>query len=405
MVNSYLLKKKIAAAFRAIWLATAKSAKAFYRLAFAKRTILFVTNQKIRSVTLGPLTQAAVFVFIAWVGNLFIQSLNYNKIIDEKAQEISHLKSMNGYFEREFGNVNDKLKKVNEYLMSVTGGVHEVKAEEEDMVKPVRVNEEGFSKQDKHTLRNLNEVNGKLAEIQSLAKARMKKIERAIAVTGLNVKKTSLIAADKYAEELMQHYAKNKAQGGPLKDNTSLDSALALSSDSYDIESHLKKLKFTSELDYLILLEGLAKSMPLARPMKNYYISSGFGVRIDPITGGHASHRGLDFVGPQNEKIISPSGGKVILAGRYSDYGNAIVIDHGFGITTRYGHLSKVKVAPGQIVKAGQVIAIQGNTGRSTGQHLHYEVRYRNAPLNPRKFLEAGEILFNDEKSVKYVNS
>jgi len=95
----------------------------------------------------------------------------------------------------------------------------------------------------------------------------------------------------------------------------------------------------------------------------------------------------------------------VILAGKFSDYGTAIVIDHGFGITTRYGHLSQIKVQEGQVVKQGEVIALQGNTGRSTGSHLHYEVRYKDIPLNPRKFLEAGDILFNDEKAPSHVNS
>jgi len=171
------------------------------------------------------------------------------------------------------------------------------------------------------------------------------------------------------------------------------------------IERHLQTLKFNSEIDYLMVLERLANIMPLSRPMKNYYISSSFGRRADPITRRHALHHGLDFVGVTNEKIVSPSLGKVVLAGKFSNYGNAVVIDHGFGITTRYGHLAMVKVGTGQIVKKGDVIAIQGNTGRSTGPHLHYEVRYKNIPLNPKKFLEAGDALFNNEKTINYANS
>ena len=145
--------------------------------------------------------------------------------------------------------------------------------------------------------------------------------------------------------------------------------------------------------------------MPLARPMKGYYISSGFGRRTDPVTHRKATHQGLDFVGKKNAEILSPSEGIVTLAGRYSDYGNAIVIDHGFGITTRYGHLSSVKVKKGQFVTKNQVIATQGSSGRSTGDHLHYEVRYKKTPLNPGKFLKAGDTLFNDKEKAKYVNS
>jgi murein DD-endopeptidase MepM/ murein hydrolase activator NlpD len=128
-------------------------------------------------------------------------------------------------------------------------------------------------------------------------------------------------------------------------------------------------------------------------------------MRSDPITNRKTLHHGLDFVGLENEKIYSPSSGKVILAGKFSEYGNAIVIDHGFGITTRYGHLSSIKVKEGQIVKKGENIALQGNTGRSTGDHLHYEVRYKNIPLNPKKFLEAGQILFNNQQNIRHVNS
>jgi murein DD-endopeptidase MepM/ murein hydrolase activator NlpD len=152
------------------------------------------------------------------------------------------------------------------------------------------------------------------------------------------------------------------------------------------------------------VLEKLTKALPLSQPMKNYYISSGFGHRIDPITNRHTPHRGLDFVGSKREKIISPSAGKVILARWFSDYGNAIVIDHGYGVTTRYGHLSKIKVAEGERIKQGKIIGLQGSTGRSTGDHLHYEVRYRNTPLNPKKFLEAGEILITNDNAIKHVN-
>lgn len=143
--------------------------------------------------------------------------------------------------------------------------------------------------------------------------------------------------------------------------------------------------------------------MPFGKPMKNYHISSSYGTRIDPITGRKARHRGLDFVGVDKEPIISPSDGKVILAGKYSEYGNAVVIDHGFGITTRYGHLSEIKVRKGQIVKTGEVIALQGNSGRSTGPHLHYEVRYKKSPLNPSKFLEAGKFLSPGVENIEHV--
>ncbi len=96
---------------------------------------------------------------------------------------------------------------------------------------------------------------------------------------------------------------------------------------------------------------------------------------------------------------------RVIFAGKKNGYGSAVIISHGYKITTLYGHLSTIKVRVGQSVGKGEIIAQQGSTGRSTGEHLHYEVRYKNIPLNPRKFLEAGDQLLNDENNSKYVSS
>lgn len=413
MKRSYFWKKKITEITKSCGSFLVKSLARLYKLVFTKRTVLFVTNEKIRSITLGPVLQACVFLFIAWVANLFMQSLRYDEVISMKSEEISRLKSVNSFFEEEFDNVNDKLRKINEYLASLSGGTHNVSATEplDNFKQPKNFKEEDLSKRDKHTLNKAKEAENQLASIQSIAQSRIKKIEGAIALTGLNVKKNMPKELQgknsKAIKEISLNSKKSTAQGGPLHEDPKLEAALAassLSSDDY-FERHLQTVKFTSELDYLMVLERLANVLPLSRPMKNYYVSSGFGSRTDPITGRRASHHGLDFVGVTNEKIISPSYGRVVLAGQFSGYGNAVVIDHGFGITTRYGHLSSVKVKEGQMVKKGDVIATQGSTGRSTGPHLHYEVRYRNTPLNPRKFLEAGEALFNNANAPKYANS
>jgi murein DD-endopeptidase MepM/ murein hydrolase activator NlpD len=412
MKRSYFLKKKIADLSKAFGVFLLKVAIRSYKFVFTKRTVLFVTNQKIRSVTVGPVLQFCLFFFFAWVGNLFIQSLYYNEIINAKSEEISSLKSVNNYFEDEFNDVNDKLKKINEYLATVTGNTHMVKAVEPTFKQPKTFKEEDLSKRDKHTFKRIKETNVQLAEVHTVVESRIKKIEGAISITGLNIKKIPHKLPKKESKEEVREISlngKNRlkgGQGGPFHEMGVLDAALkgSMKENEDDLERNLEKVKFTSEIDYLMVLEKLANVMPFAKPMKNYYVSSGFGGRRDPITGRIASHQGLDFVGVTKEKIISPSTGRVILAGKFSDYGNAVVIDHGFGITTRYGHLSEVKVKEGQVVKRGQVLALQGNTGRSTGPHLHYEVRYKNIPLNPKKFLQAGEALLNDETGVKYVN-
>lgn len=409
-MNRYFLKKKIADLFTKTGRNLINFCAHIYKLIFTKRTILFVTNQKIRSISLGPVSQMCLILVFAWVINLFNQSLRYNEIISAKSEEISKLQSLNSYFQEEFSDVNERLTKINDYLISITGNTHKVSGEERPEFKtPNNVKEDELSQDDLHTLNEIKKADSMLADFHSFTRDRIKTIEDAITITGLNLKKNPNLASNKVKEtsserEISLNNKKDfmNHQGGPLVE---LDSIQDRFSDEDEIQKHLTKVAFTNDVDHLTMLERLVSIMPLSRPMKNYYISSGFGSRTDPITGRHALHQGLDFVGPNNEKVISPSGGKVILAGRFSDYGNAVVIDHGFGITTRYGHLATVKVSEGQLVKKGQVIATQGSTGRSTGSHLHYEVRYRNTPLNPRKFLEAGDHLFNDERNVKYVNS
>ncbi len=383
-----------------------------YKLLFAKRTILFVTNKKIRTLTLGPAVQALMLIALVFIGDLFVQTLRYDQVVSEKSDQISHLQSANEYFQDEVGDLNEKLAKITEYLHAVTGSSQEVKGEEFKFNQPKSFKEQDLSGQDSHTFKQLKDANQKLAHIQTIAQGRIKKIENIISITGLNLNKMPQKILHEKSSDLEREISLNekkhlvKGQGGPESDINSLEEIMnAKSQEQEDLEKHLEKMKFTNAIDYLIALEKVATALPLARPMKNYYISSGFGSRVDPITGRSARHQGLDFVGMSQEKIISPSVGKVILAGKYSDYGNAVVIDHGFGITTRYGHLSAVKVKNGQMVKKGEVIALQGNTGRSTGQHLHYEVRYKNIPLNPRKFLEAGEALINEEKNIKHANS
>lgn len=392
-IKSFLRKRRFLAILIAIRTSIANAVEDLFRLIFTKRTILFVTSQKIRSITLGPISQLCVFIAIAWVANLFYQSVQYDKIINEKSQEITRLNDVNDYFENEFSNINQKLHKVNDYLISITGQGTPASNQIKPLKLPANVNEETLSKADKHTLNQIKEASGALFDIQNAANSRIKKIEETIAITGLHIKNSAGI----------KQPSSIGGQGGPLVAINSLDNSLT--SKSFFETEKAATIKFANEIDRLIILEKLTQVMPLARPIKSYFVSSGFGVRTDPITGGLARHQGLDFVGPNHEKIISPSSGRVVLAGKFSDYGNAVVIDHGFGITTRYGHLSAVKVEKGQLVKKGDVIALQGSTGRSTGQHLHYEIRYKNTPLNPRKFLEAGDALFNDSTIIKHANS
>ena len=175
------------------------------------------------------------------------------------------------------------------------------------------------------------------------------------------------------------------AMGGPL---------ISLSTGRGSLDQRFQRLGVSlARMD--ALERGLA-GIPQVMPASLEYISSGFGYRSDPFTGGAAYHAGLDFRGPIGAPIYAAAAGTVSVAGVRSGYGNCIEIDHGNGLMTRYAHMSGYRARAGQKVAAGQVVGLIGSTGRSTGPHLHFEVRINDRPLNPRPFLEAAAHVFQE---------
>ncbi|HUK03925.1 MAG TPA: M23 family metallopeptidase [Burkholderiales bacterium] len=151
-----------------------------------------------------------------------------------------------------------------------------------------------------------------------------------------------------------------------------------------------------SRTDMLGLLEAQMfeqavkkKAMPTMMPVNSPYNASSFGYRIDPFTGQQAMHEGIDFITDVGTPVVAAAGGVVQFAGFHPQYGNMVDIDHGNDLVTRYAHLSKVLVKEGDLVQRGRRIGDSGTTGRSTGPHLHFEVRYRGVAQNPMKFLLA----------------
>ncbi len=181
-------------------------------------------------------------------------------------------------------------------------------------------------------------------------------------------------------------------QGGPYmpamqKDvsladmNQQLASLSGLLNDRNDKLGALETLLMQSSLD-----KKLFPSMP---PISEGWHSSNFGWRIDPFTGKYAMHEGVDFVVPEGSPIYASANGIVVYSDYHEQYGNMVEIDHGNDIVTRYAHASRLLVKAGQMVRRGQEIAMVGNTGRSTGNHLHFEVRYKGIAQNPARFLQA----------------
>ncbi|MEM8949283.1 MAG: peptidoglycan DD-metalloendopeptidase family protein [Pseudomonadota bacterium] len=170
-------------------------------------------------------------------------------------------------------------------------------------------------------------------------------------------------------------------QGGPFQ---------LAGADAGDAE---KTDKITTDIQRLVALQTMARTLPLGAPLDHYNLTSPFGKRSDPITGELAFHGGLDFGAAPNSKIRATAPGRVIHAGPLGPYGNTVEIDHGMGVTTRFGHLKSVSVEIGQEVSFRDVIGIIGSTGRSTGRHLHYEVRLDGEAYDPAKFLDTGRNL------------
>ena len=129
------------------------------------------------------------------------------------------------------------------------------------------------------------------------------------------------------------------------------------------------------------------RMLPTMKPVKGPYNASAFGRRVDPFTGQWSMHEGVDFLADFGSSIVAAAAGVVVFSGSHPQYGYMVDIDHGNDLVTRYAHASKLLVREGDVVQRGHKLGEVGSTGRSTGPHLHFEVRYRGAPQNPSKFL------------------
>lgn len=198
--------------------------------------------------------------------------------------------------------------------------------------------------------------------------------------------KSADLDADKLLRTIRNNYS---GQGGPI-------SPLIVTPGGYEgHEDETRVNAILRGLDQVALYRLAALKTPFAIPVKGAYRqTSGFGHRTDPITGGKRMHRGTDFAGPRGLPIIATADGTVVFAGRQSGYGNIIKISHENNTETFYAHLSKIRVKKGERVSRGDHIGDMGSTGRSTGTHLHYEVRIDGKPVNAMRFIKAARDVF-----------
>jgi len=225
---------------------------------------------------------------------------------------------------------------------------------------------------DAHLDRLIAKQSQLIRSIEDILHRDVTKIERLFEMAGLTT------------DQIFEYHASNiAAQGGPLTRYATMP--LGVGTDDSEFQA------LAEEVDQRNILKKTLSQMPLAKPVMHYYVSSRFGRRRDPIRQSWAFHGGIDMAGLHGTPVRATAEGLVTFGRRNGPYGRMVEIDHGNGFKTRYGHLSTVLVNKGEVISTGDRIALMGNTGRSTGTHLHYEIRFNGSPLNPAKFFEAAK--------------
>ena len=228
-------------------------------------------------------------------------------------------------------------------------------------------------------------VSSDIARLAAATEARVRQIEERQQVLA------AMIAGQKIDPAVIAKLGYALPQGGKLAQGGPFDSAT-------QADPTFKSL-FTSWKKLDNIADG-AIAVPSDKPVKTAEFTSGYGIRSDPFQGRAARHQGIDLAAPYGTPIYATADGIVSEAGWNSGgYGNLIKLDHGRGIETRYGHLSAILVRAGQHVTRGQQIARMGSTGRSTGSHLHYEVRIDARAVNPIPFMKSNDYLLAMQKN------
>ena len=211
-----------------------------------------------------------------------------------------------------------------------------------------------------------------LTQTAAIADQRANDVEKSLTRLGVNV------------ENLIHHRNENRGQGGPFVPLVTRSPA--------DEEANKDMAELLARLDHWDDVKAVTAALPLAEPLhEEWDVNSPFGARFDPLNDSAGVHEGMDMGGaPIGTPIYATGEGHVKMAGPYDRYGLTVDVDHGNGFVTRYAHLSQIKVHPGQKVTRETVIGLLGNTGRTTGAHLHYEVRIDDVPRNPLTYIMAG---------------
>lgn len=377
----------------------------FFKQIFRKRNIIVMCEQSIDQYPISGKAQAALLVSVlggfCWLSYATGSYMTSQAVMEQKdrqlqstalktqqmGQEYSLLKRDLEKLSENKGELGDYAKLVLEQHVSAAdkefslSELMTVQSSEENMADSMALLEESNEAQERLIARvsylesrvtKLQNENKQIVDVvQTRTRDKIKELREVIKIAGFNVERMQKLARNTLPREELKTAEDFKKQGGPF------------------VPARLGK-SFEISLDQLMLLNSIVSRMPLAVPMYSAKVTSGYGRRHDPFNRRWAMHTGIDFSSHDGAPVYATEDGMVKISGWQGAYGNQIILSHGLGLSTRYAHLSKLHVKPGQKVKQGQLIGRQGSTGRSTGGHLHYEVYFNGHPVNPSNFLKAG---------------
>lgn len=361
---------------------------------FCKRRIVVVTDEDISAIPLSVFSQLFVLFLVcgvvSWASFSSGKYFSYKEVVKQKEIEVHQANLINLDLQSRIDSLQGNLVRLNNYFSTVKNFDHNQGKNRKSGSRRSNKKHDKTSrilKKSKETLPRISflEKDTIVKNINENTLSRIQDLEKIIAMTGLSLSNVAPASETKITL-FEEYYDPNLSKGGPETHNTSPEQFQLAEGANID-----EGIGFAENVSKLLYLENLLNSLPVSIPMKRYYISSLFGNRVDPLLERAAHHYGVDFAGPKEAEVFSTGPGVVKFAGKKGNYGIFVEIDHGYNITTRYGHLTTALVQKGQHVKRGQLVGLQGSTGRSTGQHLHYEMRYKNKPYDPLKFIKAGK--------------
>lgn len=301
-----------------------------------------------------------------------------NKVVEERNRLSKRLEETSlqlAEYSHKMGNASTENEESRAMLASLSERLTQAIKERDDLQAKLSVMKSQVNQSSEDVKVFGGEHEKAIMELERVAAQTLKNVRDVLERTGVDV--TQILGTVEATDEAQDYMG----QGGPYMP---LDQLAIRGQKSFAAALRLQSI--FDQYREINLLAIASNRFPFGMPTSVKRISSSFGYRKDPFNGRPAFHGGIDYPGPVGTPIYSTSKGTVVFAGKKGGYGNIIEIDHGLGFTTRYAHLSSFAVSVGDKVEQGDYIAGMGNTGRSTGSHLHYEVRYMGKLLNPANF-------------------